>query len=360
MLIKTYYKFIIISFLSLLLKIFFIFFSLVFVLNIFEEISYFKDTDSNLYIPIFLTMLNIPSVIFEIFPFIFLITTQFFYIKIMERNELIIFKNFGLNNIKILKIILNTTFVLGILLVLIFYNFSSKFKHLYLELKNNYSNDNKYLAVITNNGLWIKDEINGQINMINANMIDDNFLYDVGIVVFDKDFNLIKNIKSKKINIENNTWFIEKARISESNFESYDLENFFFESNFDSEKINSLYSNLSSLTLFELRKLKRDYKELGYSSIEIDAQNHKLYSFPFFIVLMTLFSGIIMINIGYNKSKLMHLIIGIFFSVTIYYFTYFSHTLGENEKIPVILSIWMPLVLLTLLCSVGLVKINDK
>ena len=360
MLIKTYHKFVITSYLLLLLKVFLIFFSLVFILNIFEEISIFKETNSKLYIPIFLTILNIPSVIFEIFPFIFLITTQFFYIKILERNELIIFKNFGLNNMKILKIITSTTFVIGIFLVLVFYNFSSKFKHLYLELKNNYSNDNKYLAVITNNGLWIKDEINGNINMINANIIDGNFLYDVDIVVFDKDFELIKNINTEKIDIENNAWFIEKARISESNFESYDLENFIFESNFDSDKINSLYSNLSSLTLFELRELKQDYKELGYSSVEIDAQNHKLYSFPFFIVLMTLFSGIIMVNIGYNKSKLMHLIIGIFFSVMIYYFTYFIHSLGENEKIPVILSIWLPLLLLTLICCVGLVKINDK
>ena len=32
-------------------------------------------------------------------------------------------------------------------------------KNIYLELKSVYTNDGKYLAVITKNGLWIKDKI---------------------------------------------------------------------------------------------------------------------------------------------------------------------------------------------------------
>ena len=43
---------------------------------------------------------------------------------------------------------------------------------MYLELKNKYSGDNKYLAIVTENGLWIKDEIDGYTNIINAEKID--------------------------------------------------------------------------------------------------------------------------------------------------------------------------------------------
>ena len=39
-------------------------------------------------------------------------------------------------------------------------------KNVYLELKNKYSSDDKYLAVITKNGLWIKDKINNNINIV--------------------------------------------------------------------------------------------------------------------------------------------------------------------------------------------------
>ena len=91
MLIKTYQKYLTKTFISLLLQITFVFFSLIIILSLFEEISYFKDLDTNFFYPIFLTFLNSPSIVYNIFPFIFLISTIFFFIKISEKNELNIY-----------------------------------------------------------------------------------------------------------------------------------------------------------------------------------------------------------------------------------------------------------------------------
>ena len=69
----------------------------------------------------------------------------------------------------------------GIIISTLFYNLSSNLKNVYLELKNTYTSDDKYLAVITNNGLWIKDNINNNINIINASKIDDRLLLNASI-----------------------------------------------------------------------------------------------------------------------------------------------------------------------------------
>ena len=53
--------------------------SLVFILNILKEIEFFNVTDVSIIYPIYLSMMNTPSQIFEMFPFIFLISTQFFF-----------------------------------------------------------------------------------------------------------------------------------------------------------------------------------------------------------------------------------------------------------------------------------------
>ena len=89
-----------------------------------------------------------------------------------------------------------------------------------LVLKSNYTSDNKYLAVVTNNGLWIKDKIDGKILIINSNKIEPNFLIKTFISEFDENFKNIRNIKSNKINIENNEWLIEDARIYRENISS--------------------------------------------------------------------------------------------------------------------------------------------
>ena len=118
-------------------------------------------------------------------------------IKIIDNGELIIFKNNSLTNLKIIKLISTSTFLIGLLVIFIFYNFSAVLKFKYLDIKKNYTKDDKYLASITENGLWIKDEIENKINFINAKKIDTNNLIDVEIVQLDENFNHIKSIQAK-------------------------------------------------------------------------------------------------------------------------------------------------------------------
>ena len=50
-----------------------------------------------------LSALNSPATIFEIFPFIFLISTQFFFLDIIDKNELELLKINGLSNLRVLR-----------------------------------------------------------------------------------------------------------------------------------------------------------------------------------------------------------------------------------------------------------------
>ena len=188
MLLKIYQKYIIKLFLLTVLKTSLIFLSLIFIMAIFEELSFFSKLNVNFYFPIILVFLNSFSLLYEIFPFIFLISTQFFFIHILDSNELIAFKNYGLSNLKILKIISLSSFLAGLLIICLFYNLSAVMKFKYLDLKNEYTNDNRYLASITENGLWIKDQNKSHITFINAEKISLNKLYEVAILNFDNNF----------------------------------------------------------------------------------------------------------------------------------------------------------------------------
>ena len=337
-----------------------IFFALVFIMNLIEEITFLKNSDNNFYLPILLTFLNTPALLYEVFPFIFLISTQFFFIEIIESKELFTLKGFGLSNLDILKFLSFISFFLGIIIVIFFYSFSSILKNQYLLIKNNYSNDNKYLAVITENGLWIRDIMGDKITIVNADKIMGEFLLNASITEFNNRFQVQKNSIAEKINIVDKDWILYNATISDKDNNTERLRKTTFFSNFDLDKINSLFSNLSSLTFFELIKLKKDYKLIGYSTNDIDIQIHKIYSFPFLLTIMTLISGILMMNIKYQKNIMLHIFIGIFLSVIIYYISHFSALLGSNNRIPLILSVWFPVLILTIISSVGLVRVNEK
>ena len=352
---SVYVKFLIRNYLLSFLNVFFIFFCLIYVLNLLTELEFFKKTDVNNYFPLYLSLINTPILVFEMFPFIFLISTQFFFNNLLTDNEINIFKYSGLKNTKIFSILAITTFFVGILIISIFYNLSSNLKNLYLGLKSNYTEDKKYLAVITNNGLWIKDIYNENIMMINASSFNNNELLNTYISEFDKNFKIIRNIRSRKIDITNKEWIIKDAEIYVQNNKKL-VESLKLKTNFDYELIQNLFSNMSSLSFIELIELRKNYKKLNYSLTEIDLQIFKLVSFPIYFILMFIFSAIIMMNTKNFKNKSVKIIIGLFLSVIIYYINNFFYVLGTSEKINVISSVFIPL---TIFAIINLLLIRD-
>ena len=294
------------------------------------------------------------------FHLFFFISTQFLFIRLLDKEELDIFKKVSLSNFKIISVLSAFTFILSIFILIIFYNLSSNLKFIYLDLKNKYSKDNKYLAVVTENGLWIKDEINNNINIINAEKISDGILYDVTINQFTKLYENFNNLMVDEINIKEKKWVLNNVIYSTNGSSTKKDKNIVFESNFDSDQINQLFSDLSSLNFLELSNLRTGYKKLGYSVTNINIHFHKLVSYPINLTIMTLFGCIVMLNIKRNNSKIFHLILGTLLSVIIYYINYFSGLLGENEKMPEFLSIWFPLLIISLFCVIGLIRINEK
>ena len=359
MILSVYTKYIIKKFLKSLAVVTLIFSIIILIMNLFEEVSFFKDTEDSILLPVFLTLINLPSLLFEILPFIFLITAIYFLNNLIEIEEMKTFKIFGITNLKLVQILSYTSLILGIIVITVFYSISTNLKFIYLDIKNQYSKDDKYLAAITNNGLWIRDIYKNKTKFINAEEIDGNYLINVSISQFNENFIIEKTINAKKANIKNNNWVLIDVNINSKNkletFESLNIK-----TNFNIDKILSLFDNLSALSLLELQHLKKEYGLLGYSSNSINNYQHKIYSYPIYLTLMVMIGTILMLNIGYNKSKIFHIILGILISVIIYYINYFFNTVIETQDVPYIISIWGPQLMILLLVTFNLVRLNEK
>ena len=357
---KTYIKFLIHIFVKSFFFVSLVLLSLIFILNLLTELEFFKNIQVSTYYPMYIALLNTPALLFEMFPFVFLLTTQVFFVNLLNNNQIQIFKYSGLKNSRIMLILSTVSFSIGIIIIIFFYNLSSSLKNFYLEEKIKHTLDGKYLAVITNNGLWIKDVVDKKVNIINASKIDKNLLLNVFITEFNEEFNVVRNIQSQKIDIKNKLWKIYDVNIYNNNGSVEKRQSVNFESNFDYKKIQSLFSNLSSLSLLELFELRKNYKSLSYSTTEVDVQIQKIVSFPLYFTLMTILAAILMFNTKKFKNTTFKLAIGLFMSVVIYYMNNFFMILGNTEKIPVLISIWIPLFIILLFSSIAMIKINEK
>ena len=293
------------------------------------------------------------------FLFIFLISSIYFFIETFELDEINTYKIYGITNLKLIQILSFATFITGILIITLFYTLSTNLKFFYLDIKNQYSNDDKYLAAVTTNGLWIRDTQDGMVKYINADRIENKYLLNVSISEFDGDFELIKSISAKKADIEKMTWILEDVILNAKN-NSKKLDRFEIETNFNMERILSIFDNLSSLSLLELQELEKDYELLGYSINVINGHKHRIYSYPIYITLMVIIGSIFMLNTKHNKSKIFHILLGIIISVIVYYINYFFKVVIETQDIPYIFSIWGPQLILSMIISINLIRLNEK
>ncbi len=349
---------------STFLKSFFIvsvtFFCVILIINTFEELRFFEKYNAEIYYSIYLSFLNAPSFLFEIFPFIFLISAKYFFLILNDRNEIEIFKSNGISNIHIIGLLAFISTIIGILLLLVFYSISSNLKSSYLDIKNRFSNTNEYLAVVNDSGLWIKEELEESIYIIHAEKFDKNNLEQISITEVDKYYNNISTIFANKGNIVSKNWQLTDVLVLDQDSNKNKYKSYVHNSTFDGEIISNLFSNLNSLNIYELHKLSDTYLKIGYSNTDIKIHLNKIYSMPIFFILMSILGFLIINKLKYIKSRFFTITLGVFISVSVYYLNYFSSLLGNNGTLPIHLSVWAPILLLFLLCSIGLIKVNEN
>ena len=359
---KQYENYLTKLFLKNIFIILIVFIFLSFFLNIFEEIKYFEDKEIELYYPIMLTIFNIPSVIFEILPFVYLLGVMFFFISLYENEEIELLRSNGINNIRITLIVSIVSIVTGILIIIVYYSFSANLKSLYLNMKYKYSDAGDHLAVVNQGGLWIKEKSDDskKIYIINAKTYKINHLENLEIIELDENYNLINTIISKKANINNKNWVLRNVKIYSDKKMTENFEMYQYKSSFNSEIISNLYSNLNSLNIFQLIELKENYKSIGYSATEVKLHLNKIYSTPFYLTLTTVIGALLMFKLNFIKSKFFLIVIGVIVSVIFYYINYFSILFGKNETLPVEISVWFPQIIIFLICSLGITKLNEN
>ena len=112
--------------------------------------------------------------------------------------------------------------------------------------------------------------------------------------------------------------------------------------------------------ILELFNLKEDYEVLGYSSDEVMIHLFKIFSTPFFYALMTVLSAVIMFNINKKNPLFFYVVLGIVVSVLIYYINFMFISLGNTGKIPSDISVFLPIIFISLITLMGLIRINEK
>ena len=360
---RIFLNYLLINFLKTFFVFVFVFYCFGVILNLFEEVEFFKNINVSIFIPLMLTSIFIPSMIIKILPFIIFLSSMWFMMKIRNNRDLLTLKVFGFSNFKIFLTLALTSFLLGCLILLFVNPITSSMSRFYEKTKSNYSRDIDHLVTFNKNGLWIKENIETGQRIITATRPEGKNLLDVTIFHINDNSNLDEKINSKKVNIENNTWILNEAIIFKQKkgvIEKKILKNYQINSIYDFEKINSLFKNFDTMSFLDLVLNYKNLLNNGYNKPFLNQSLHSMLSMPFFLFLMTGLASILTMNTLKRSDNIKYIIIGLLVSVVIFYFKDLSLALGQTNRIPLVLSVWAPVIALSLFTSVGVIQINEK
>ena len=362
---KSINRYIIKEYLKSLLVVIAVMLSIIILINMLDEFNFFKSKKELKFIFFILfTILKIPNVLVNLFPFIVLFGGIVFYLKIYNHNEVISLRVAGYSNVQIILIPALTSFVLGYLIVFFIVPFSSSFLKYYEELRSNY-NETKNLVFLNETGIWILDKGEKDKNIIRIERINKDFskIEKITIYNYNNNNDFIKRIDAEEGFINNKNWELNKVYIvtanKKNNKENY-FKNFNYETKLNINELRNVYKNTETTSLFDINKEILLLEDKGYSSVDLRIRYQKLISFPIYLLSMSILAGLMIINLGKTSNYLKYGTYGVIISIIIYFLNDLSITIAKSGIISVDFSVWIPIFLIILINLVGITQVNAK
>ena len=234
----------------------------------------------------------------------------------------------------------------------------------YEKTKSKYARDIDHLVTFNKNGLWIKENIkNNETRIITAEKIDDLNLINVTIFHLDKNYKLNEKIISKTTNIKNFKWILKEVKILELKdgfLNSKNIEQYSIQSIYDHEKITTLFKNFDTLPFLDILINYKQLLDSGYNKKLLDENLNSWLSYPFFLFMMTAIAAVLTMNTLKKSDNIKFIMIGIILCITVFYLKDLSLALGQTDRIPLILSVWSPVIALGFFSFIGVLQINEK
>ncbi len=333
------------------------------ILNLFEEVEFFKNLNVSFATPFVMTSIFIPSMIINILPFVIFISSIWFIIRLKKSKDFLTLKVFGYSNLKLFFVLAITAFLLGWFILFFINPITSSLSKYYENTKSKYSKDIDHLITFNSSGLWIKENFENKQRIISGSRIEGKYLIDVTILHYNQNSHLIEKIIANEANIENSEWLLEEVQIyylENGIFKNSNIKELNIKSNYNLHKINNLYKNFDTLSFIDLIFNFEKLIDNGYSKKFLNKSFHTMLILPFFLMVMAGIASIFTMSNLNNSNNFRIISFGLITTAATFYFKDLSIALGQTDRIPLILSVWAPIIILSLIMVVGVLQINEK
>lgn len=339
-----------------------IIFSLIILIIYVEELIFLQGAkNENVFVlSFYFTILKAPSVFLDLSHYIFLFCSIFFFIKISKSKQSTSIYLAGLSKRYLLFVPGLFSFFLGLIIITVFIPISAELSK-YYELKKTRFSKNENLIIMNSSGIWFKDNIDNKIRIIRAaRIVDNNFslLKKVSIYEINQSGDLSLKIEGESAQIKKNAIEIKNAIVTGDNQIPAYKKEYTINSNINLKFFN-LFSNNNVASIWNIGAHIKNLQSIGYFGQDYIIKFNQFISLPIFLFSIVVLSGYYSLIASNKYNNYLCAFFGIFFGILIHYAIDVSIALGKSGKIPIELSVWLPILLIMLSATYNLIKSNE-
>jgi lipopolysaccharide export system permease protein len=349
------------------LSVFLIFFAILSLIDLVEQIRRFGGAEAGFGTLIALTLLNTPEGLYRILPLITILATLALFLGLARSSELVVTRASGRSALKSLIAPVIIAFLIGVIAVAAINPIVAATQKQYETVAARISGEASTLSV-SKEGLWLRQgSRDGQtvIRAARANL-DGTVLFDVTFLGYDPVGAPTYRIEAARAELVPGAWKISNAkewRFDTSapipEVDSFESDQMSLASNLTRNQILDSFGTPSSIPIWELPRFIARLEAAGFSARAHRTFLHMELALPLLLAAMVLVgAGFTMRHTRFGRIGFM-VLMALALGFTLYFIRNFAAILGENGQVPIVLAAWGPPVAAVLLPLGLLLHLED-
>ncbi|TMV91684.1 LPS export ABC transporter permease LptG [Thioclava sp. BHET1] len=333
------------------------FWGILFLIDLVEEVRRFSDAKLSLPQLAFLSMLNIPTTLYNILPLIVMLSAVALFIALARRSELVVIRASGQSGLRLLAAPLIVALIIGLLALFVGNPLASATEKRYDAQLEHYQADGGSAVSIGREGVWMRQSAGhaadgaalaqAVIHATRANA-DATTLYNVTFLIFDPQNGPFRRIDAAKAQLEPGHWVLDDVKDwplgSSTNPErdAKTAKTLTLASDLTVERIRDSFGQPSAVPIWQLPSFIAQLEEAGFS-----ARRHMVW-FQMELALPLVLAAMVLIAASFSMDHIraggtgMKVLLALAAGLGLFFLRNIAQVLGDNGQIPVMLAAWAP------------------
>lgn len=309
-----------------------------------------------------LSILKLPEVGQQIFPFAILFSAMFTFWRFSRRSELVIMRSAGFSVWQFLMPALLGAFAIGVVKITIINPVSALLLSRYETLESQYLKGQDSLVDISENGLWLRqtDPAGGYIIIHSKNLNATTWLLkDVIVFFFDNNDSQRFRIDARRAQLGQGYWDLQDVVVNRPQQAPQSVSNYRLPTELTAQKIEETFASPTTMSFWHIPGFIKTLEETGFSAVRLRIHYQSLLAQPLLFCAMVLLAAAVSMRPPRQQGALMMIVAGIFIGFFIFFLDSFLQAFGVSQKLPVYLAAWTPAIISLLLGIATLLHLED-